>query len=172
MTQLVRTDIQKIEEDGVSQDELDTLRRSRTRDVLRQLAREANARLAKKRDVDCYLWTHRSVDFEQRFVELYETDASSFRTFRVSNEGIKQLGENAKKRKAGGNAERSELPGASADLVHAIAGAYCDVFTCDRATATWMGPLRAQFGLAPPIVLGGHAGGAAGFVEELIATST
>lgn len=172
-TKEVRDDIEQMRSEGVSAEALEAVRQSKTRAALRQLAREAHARLRKKRDVDCYLWSRRKIDFEQRFVELYERDPTSFRTFRVSGEGINQLGVNAMNRDPGGKKELGELAGFTGDVLHAMAGAaYCDVFTCDRLTSAWVAPLRTQFGLAPPIVLGGHSGGPAGFVGELIATST
>jgi hypothetical protein len=170
-TEDVRKDIAAIEAAGVSDEELAARRAYNARVALRTLAAEAHERLTERGDPE-YLSVQIGQGVQDRFVDLFESDPTSFRTFRISLAGADELGRNAKKRKPGGKKEREQLPGFTGDQVHAIAGAaYCDVFTCDRLTASWVAPLRAQFGLAPPVVLGGHRGGPAGFAEELIATS-
>jgi len=169
-TSMVRQDIAEIVAAEVSEEALAEKRAYAARVVIRQLAAEAHDRLMERGDRE-YASVQVGQTVQDRLVELFEREPTSFRTLRMSLAGAQELGRNALERKAGSRTERSQLRGFAGDQLHAMAGAaYCDVFTCDGPTARWVGPMRAQFGLAPPVVLRGHIRGAAGFVDDLLAS--
>jgi hypothetical protein len=167
---MVREDIRQIALDGVSEQALAEKRAYETRVEVRKLAAAAHDRLLARGDHE-YAAVQIGQAIQDRVVQLFERDPGSFRTLRMSLAGMQELGRNAMARTPNSNTERKQIRGFAGDVLHAMAGgAYCDVFTCDGPTARWVAPMRAQFGLRPPLVLHNHAGGAAGFVDELMAS--
>jgi hypothetical protein len=101
---------------------------------------------------------------------LYESDESELPLYRIQKAYGKGLAEGIERRTAGSAKDVKALSGAAEDGLHLVGAAYCDVFTCDRATSLSIGDVRQRIGRRPQLAVGGHPGGAAGFVGDLMAT--
>jgi hypothetical protein len=91
------------------------------------------------------------------------------RGWRVSQKFMRAYKVTGAARKPGSRREASLLTSALYDHGHALTGgAYSDVFTSDREVSTWLGDLRATFGLGRQLSAGEL--GPEKFVSALMAT--
>lgn len=101
------------------------------------------------------------------FVDLCSNLGKAAPISKILNRAAKGWAATAANRQPGSNSFRA-LGSSASDLFHALTGAaYCDVFTCDRLTSTWLDRVRPNLGLPAEIVLGGDP---VAFVRALTAT--
>lgn len=100
----------------------------------------------------------------------YDSDRSELPLYRIQKAYGKGLAEGIERRTAGSSKDAKALSGAAEDGLHLVGAAYCDVFTCDRATSLSIGDVRVRVGRTPQLAVGGHPGGVGGFVRDLMAT--
>lgn len=136
----------------------------RRRVQLRRDATGAHNRLVAKLDIE---YTSRGAtlnDVVDPLVDLFQRDPKSLPLTRV----LHRLGEGLSQTAASRTVDSrrfGQLDSSLADIFHAsIGAAYCSVFTCDQMTATWLGDVRSELGLGPPVVF---AGDREGFVSTL-----
>ena len=99
-------------------------------------------------------------------VAVRQTDADAFRCWHMTDALHAAFADKASMLKLGGKRFRA-LASSGLDIEHAaVAAAYCDVFTCDRMTSSWIGHRRDQLGLTPQLARGELASDEA-FVDAL-----
>lgn len=106
----------------------------------------------------------------QRAMDLFDQDPRVLPLFRIETLFSQGLAEAILRRTPGSSKDVAALSGASEDGAHLVGAAYCDVFTCDRATSNSLGAIRTQFGRRPQLAVGGYPGGVPAFVADLMAT--
>jgi len=141
---------------------------------LRKVALAADTQLLADGD-EGYLWKRADVtDVGALLLGLYHFDPRALPLFRLGSRfNAGAIARAMRGRQDGGVASKSvrkELGSAFGDYVHLAGGAYCDVFTCDGAVASWIDDVREKAGLRRQVTARNHPGGPAGFVAELIAS--
>lgn len=105
-----------------------------------------------------------------RFFDAAYHDPRSLPSVRVFHDLQKRFGDAAALRNPGSN-KFQKFQSTAADIFHAAIGVpYCDVFTCDKETSSWLGDFRTNIGHARQLAEGEIPGGSEGFVKALIAS--
>jgi hypothetical protein len=138
----------------------------------RDLKRAASTAICRLRRVDTEFRrrSEPSGVTQHRAVELYERDQQVLPLFCVETLFGHGLAEAILRKTPGSPGDVKALSGASEDGLHLVGAAYCDVFTCDRATSNTLGGIRAKLGLRPEFAARGYPGGLGAFVADLMAT--
>jgi hypothetical protein len=131
---------------------------------LKVLAREAFTRLRFENLPDLHAAYRSDPDPASRFAKYVEDDERRLPTHFVGH--CFQLDfVAAMARRTPGSKGAKAIESSYYDYAHlSIGAAYCDVFTCDQVTATWLGAARAQLGKASPVA---YANNATAFVDAL-----
>lgn len=90
----------------------------------------------------------------ERVVAVYRTDARAFCCWRITDALHAAFADKAAVLTLGSK-RFLELSSSGLDIEHAtVAAAYCDVFTCDRLTSSWIGDWRERLGLTRQLARG------------------
>jgi hypothetical protein len=142
------------------------------RAFIRGLAHQADVELRRRQQPGYEEARGRGAHPQDALDELYARDPSCLPAERVMHALLGGQIAAARRRPDTSEKERAKLQGAGGDVAHACVGAaYCDVFTCDAEVSGWLGETRAGFGYARQLAVRDFRGGAAEFVEALMASA-
>lgn len=87
----------------------------------------------------------------RRVSRLFERSPASFPMFRIHRHAITALGFAAEKQDVESHSFEKRHRGTAGDLLHLVAAAHCNVFTCDQRTSDLIGDERLELGLPQQI---------------------
>lgn len=137
------------------------------RQELRQNALEAKQRLLKEPNAGRFD-VPLDEDVAEAYLHLWDANPAALPATRVLGRLHVGFVDAALRRQGPSQNEERAALGTFDDTSHAMAGAYCTVFTCDGRVAETLGDLRRQLGVSPQLSVAEYGGDVERFVADLV----